>query len=49
MEVNVSREEQLLAQEISTKSITIAKYQKYVEELEDEIKQLKENQQPIGE
>lgn len=45
MNVNVSREEQLLAQEISTKSITIAKYQAYVEKLEDEIKQLKEEKQ----
>ncbi|WP_353418189.1 hypothetical protein PYH72_08730 [Staphylococcus delphini] len=47
--MEVTREEQLLAQEIATKSITIAKYQKYVEELENEIKQLKENQQPSGE
>ncbi|WP_181895664.1 hypothetical protein [Staphylococcus felis] len=43
--MEVTREEQLLAQEIATKSITIAKYQKYVEELEQENKQLKEKLQ----
>ncbi|MBI5975215.1 hypothetical protein [Staphylococcus canis] len=42
--MDISRSEELLAQEVATKSITIAKYQAYVEELQKEIEKLKEAQ-----